>query len=150
MAKGAERVALLQEAVAILEGVSARLHHARALVDYGAALRRNGERTAAQEPLRQALHHASRCGAQSLTSRATDELLAAGARPRRVTLSGPEALTAQELRVAQLAARGATNRDIAQQLFVTRRTVEIHLTSAYRKLNITSRQHLAAALGVPE
>jgi DNA-binding NarL/FixJ family response regulator len=59
-------------------------------------------------------------------------------------------LTAQELRVARLAARGATNRDIAQQLFVTRRTIEIHLTSAYRKLNITSRHQLPAALASPK
>ncbi|TBL45043.1 LuxR family transcriptional regulator [Verrucosispora sp. SN26_14.1] len=146
VAKGAERLALLREAVTILESTSAPLHHAHALFEYGAALRRNGERSAAQEPLRRALHHASRCGAQLLTRQATDELLAAGARPRRHTLSGPEALTAQELRVAQLAAAGATNRDIAQRLFVTRRTVEIHLTNAYRKLNITSRGQLQAAL----
>ncbi|MEV7232215.1 AAA family ATPase [Polymorphospora sp. NPDC051019] len=150
VAKSGERVALLREAVTVLDGTSATLYHAHALFEYGAALRRSGERSAAQEPLRRALHHASRCGAQLLTSQATDELLAAGARPRRVTLSGPEALTAQELRVARLAARGATNRDIAQQLFVTRRTVEIHLTSAYRKLNITSRHELSAALASSE
>ncbi|MDW5326763.1 ATP-binding protein [Plantactinospora sp. KLBMP9567] len=149
-AKGAESVALLREAATTLERTSATLHHAHALVEYGAALRRNGERIAAQNPLRQALHHATRCGAQSLTSRAIDELSAAGARPRRKTLSGPDALTAQELRVARLAVRGATNRDIAQQLFVTRRTIEIHLTSAYRKLNITSRHQLPAALASPE
>ncbi|MGI5147247.1 AAA family ATPase [Plantactinospora sp. CA-294935] len=146
VAKGAESVALLREAVTTLEGTSATLHHAHALAEYGAALRRNGDRIAAQDPLRQALHHATRCGAQSLTSRTIDELLAAGARPRRATLSGPDALTAQELRVARLAAQGATNRDIAQQLFVTRRTIEIHLSNAYRKLNITSRQQLPAAL----
>ncbi|WFE27704.1 AAA family ATPase [Solwaraspora sp. WMMD791] len=150
VAKGTERVALLHEAVNTLESTSARLHHAHALVEYGAALRRAGERIAAQDPLRQALHHAKRCGAQPLASRAIEELTAAGARPRRATLSGSDALTAQELRVARLAAQGATNRDIAQQLFVTRRTIEIHLTSAYRKLNITSRHQLPAALATPK
>lgn len=150
VATGPERIALLQEAASTLEGTSATLHHAHALVEYGAALRRAGERTAAQDPLRRALDSATRCAARSLASRALDELLAAGARPRRATLSGPHALTAQELRVARLAAQGATNREIAQQLFVTRRTVEIHLTSAYRKLNIASRQQLPRALTMPQ
>ncbi|MET8678030.1 helix-turn-helix transcriptional regulator [Streptomyces sp. NPDC004647] len=68
--------------------------------------------------------------------------MAAGARPRRAVLSGPAALTASELRVARMAAAGSTNREIAQALFVTRRTVEVHLTSTYRKLGITSRQAL--------
>jgi DNA-binding CsgD family transcriptional regulator len=61
-------------------------------------------------------------------------------------LSGPEALTASELRIARLAAQGATNREIAQTLFLSRRTIEVHLTNTYRKLNIDSRQNLRSAL----
>ena len=70
----------------------------------------------------------------------------AGGRPRRAVLSGRDALTGCERRVAALAAQGLSNRDIAQTLFVTLRTVEGHLTGAYRKLDIDSREELAAAL----
>ena len=76
-------------------------------------------------------------------------LRAAGARPRRPVLSGPDALTAAERRVAELAARGMANREIAESLFVTVRTVEFHLSHSYRKLGIDSRGKLAAALGQP-
>jgi DNA-binding CsgD family transcriptional regulator len=87
------------------------------------------------------------CGAAALAARAETELLATGARPRRVALSGVESLTPSERRVAELAAAGPTNREIAQELFVTQRTVEVHLTSVYRKLGIDSRSQLSAALG---
>jgi DNA-binding CsgD family transcriptional regulator len=70
----------------------------------------------------------------------------AGARPRRAALSGCDALTAAERRVATLAAEGLTNRQIAQALFVTTRTVETHLTHTFAKLDLTSRDELAAAL----
>ena len=86
-------------------------------------------------------------GAASVADQARTELVAAGARPRRNRLTGPESLTASELRVARLAADGHTNREIAQALFVTRRTVEVHLTNAYRKLDIQSRDALPDALG---
>ena len=74
------------------------------------------------------------------------ELYAAGARPRTTALGGVDALTASERRVAAFAAEGQSNRDIAQALFVTQRTVETHLTHAFRKLGIASRSALAAAL----
>jgi DNA-binding NarL/FixJ family response regulator len=74
------------------------------------------------------------------------ELYATGARPRTTALAGVESLTARELRVATLAADGQTNREIAQALFVTPKTVEVHLSSAYRKLDIRSRRELAGAL----
>lgn len=70
----------------------------------------------------------------------------AGARPRRVALTGLDALTPSERRVSEMAARGMTNKEIAQALFVTLRTVEMHLSSAYRKLEIHSRRGLAEAL----
>lgn len=131
---------------ALDHGVPTRLEHLRALVDLGAARRRCGRLEAARAPLRVALHHADRSGAARLAERARAELVAAGARPRRAALSGRDALTAAEQRVASLAAEGRTNRQIAQALFVTQRTVETHLTHTFAKLDVTSRDELAAAL----
>jgi DNA-binding CsgD family transcriptional regulator len=122
------------------------LEQARALVDLGVALRRARRPSDARLPLREGLELAVRCGAAVLAQRARDELLAAGARPRRDRLSGPEALTASELRVARMAVEGKSNPEIAQALFLTRRTVETHLTHAYQKLGIGSREELATAL----
>ncbi|HZB74630.1 MAG TPA: helix-turn-helix transcriptional regulator, partial [Solirubrobacteraceae bacterium] len=111
-----------------------------------AALRRANRRAEARESLRAGMELAGRCGADALSQRAHEELLVAGARPRRLMFSGPEALTPSERRVAELAAEGQSNREIAQALFVTTKTVEVHLTSAYRKLDIGSRVQLAGAL----
>jgi class 3 adenylate cyclase/tetratricopeptide (TPR) repeat protein len=111
---GEDGLALLREAVAVLEPSSARLEHAKALVELGAALRRANKRSDSREPLRQGLELATRCGAAPLAERAETELLATGARPRRIALSGIESLTPSERRVAQMAAEGNTNREIAQ------------------------------------
>jgi class 3 adenylate cyclase/DNA-binding CsgD family transcriptional regulator len=137
---------LLQESVGVLEPSPARVEHAYALADLGAALRRANRRADAREHLRQALELAQRGGATLLAERAHEELIATGARPRRVELSGAAALTPSERRIAALAAEGQTNRDIAQALFVTLRTVEMHLSNAFRKLGISSRTQLSAAL----
>jgi DNA-binding CsgD family transcriptional regulator len=141
----------LEESAAVLARSGAVLEHARTLVDLGSALRRARRRTDARTPLREGLELATRCDAHVLARRARDELLAAGARPRREALSGPDALTASERRVARMAAEGNSNPEIAQALFLTRRTVETHLTHAYQKLGIGSREKLATALraGVP-
>src|SRR5262249_3961557 len=141
-------LAHLSEAVNVLAGTSAVLEHARALVDLGAALRRGRRRAEARGALYAALDQAIRCGASALADRAGEELLAAGARPHRSRTSGPEALTPSERRVARLAAAGRSNPEIAQALFLTRRTVETHLTHAYRKLGIDSREQLDDALGL--
>jgi DNA-binding CsgD family transcriptional regulator len=143
---GNRGIELLREAVAVLESTPAALEHARALTDLGAALRRANRRADAREPLRVGLDLAQRCGATALVERAHRELLAAGARPRRLLLRGVESLTASERRVAELAAAGRTNREIAQTLFVTEKTVESHLGHVYRKLDIASRSQLAGAL----
>ena len=137
---------LLSEAVATLEGSGADLELAHALTDHGAALRRTGHRTDAQLPLRRGLDLAHRCGAAPLASRARDELTATGARPRRPALSGIESLSPRERRVAQLAAQGLANREIAEALFVTMKTVETHLGHIYRKLDIQSRSELPSEL----
>jgi DNA-binding CsgD family transcriptional regulator len=84
-----------------------------------------------------------------LARRARRELHAAGARPRRDALSGIDALTPAEHRVATLAAQGCSNPEIAQRLYITRRTVETHLTHAYQKLDITARAQLPARLTPP-
>jgi DNA-binding CsgD family transcriptional regulator len=136
----------LQEAVAVLGGSRARLEHARALVELGAALRRANQRIFAREPLTAGLELAYRCGATRLAERASIELQATGARPRRAVLTGLEALTPSERRIAELAAGGMSNAEIAQALFVTINTVEGHLRHAYRKLSINSRSLLSAAL----
>jgi DNA-binding CsgD family transcriptional regulator len=132
--------------VATLAETTARLEHAHSLVELGAALRRTGDRWAAREPLRAGLELAHRCGALPLDERARIELAASGARPRKAVRSGVEALTPSELRVARLAAGGRTNREIAQELFVTVKTVEFHLRHCYQKLDIARRNELADAL----
>jgi DNA-binding CsgD family transcriptional regulator/tetratricopeptide (TPR) repeat protein len=142
-------IALLEEAVQVLSSSPAKLEHAKARTELGAALRRANRRAQARQQLRHAVELATICGAAALTTRAESELLATGARPRRVALSGVDSLTPSERRVAEMAAEGPTNREIAQALFVTQRTVEVHLTSIYRKLAINSRSQLAAALFEP-
>jgi len=141
-----DRVVALEEAVRAARRSPSRLVRAEALGELGAALRRTGERVAARPPLREARELAHQCGATGLETRAHEELLIAGARPRRMALSGVDALTASERRVAELAARGYRNREIAQALFVTIRTVEVHLGHAYTKLGIRGRSQLSDAL----
>jgi DNA-binding CsgD family transcriptional regulator/tetratricopeptide (TPR) repeat protein len=143
---GEHGLVLLEEAVQVLSNSPAKLEQARARTELGAALRRANRRADAREQLRQGLELATICGAAPLAERAESELLATGARPRRIALSGVASLTPSERRVAELAAEGPTNREIAQALFVTQRTVEVHLTSIYRKLAISSRSQLAGAL----
>jgi DNA-binding NarL/FixJ family response regulator len=132
----------LAEAVAVLEDSCARLELARALTALGAARRRVGYRRDAREPLRRRLDLATRCGAVALAAQARQELVAAGARPRPADL-GAEALTASELRVGRMAAQGMTNRQIAESLFITTKTVKAHLGHIFSKLYITSRTQLA-------
>jgi DNA-binding CsgD family transcriptional regulator/tetratricopeptide (TPR) repeat protein len=144
---GEKGLRLLQQAIDTLADSPARLEYAKALADLGAALRRAGHRVDARDPLRQALDLAVRCGATPLAATTRTELAAAGGRPRHTAVTGPDSLTPSERRVADLAAEGATNRQIAQSLYITPKTVEVHLSAAYRKLEITTRTQLEAALG---
>ena len=137
---------LLEEAVTSLEGSAARLELAKALLSLGRELRRQGERRAARGPLARAFDIADRGGVGSIVHAAREELRLAGARPRRTSLGGPPSLTPAERRVARMAVAGASNAEIAQRLFVSLRTVETHLTHAYRKLDISSRDELAGVL----
>jgi DNA-binding NarL/FixJ family response regulator len=144
--KGPDGLEELEEAATLLERSDQRIERARAFAALGAELRRARRPTDAREPLRRALELAEKAGAGALAENVRSELYATGARPRTTALDGVESLTERELRVAKLAADGQTNRDIAQALYVTPKTVEVHLTNAYRKLNIGSRRELPAAL----
>lgn len=136
---GAAGIELLRESEAKLATSPARLEHARSLVELGAALRRAQRRGEAREQLTAGMELAHRCGADRLVGRADDELHAAGGRPRRIARSGAEALTPSELRVALLATEGRSNVEIAQELFVSLKTVETHLSNAYAKLGLSGR-----------
>jgi DNA-binding CsgD family transcriptional regulator/tetratricopeptide (TPR) repeat protein len=144
--QGDAGIALLVQAVDVLATSPARLEHSLALLELGAASRRAGRRADARDPLRQALEVARACGADAVVARAHDELVAAGARPRRDPLESRNELTASELRVARMAADGMTNREIAQRLFLTENTIQTHLRSSFRKLDIGSRSQLARSL----
>jgi DNA-binding CsgD family transcriptional regulator len=146
---GPEALAWLREAIAVLEHSPARLEHARALVNLGAGLLARGERLAAREPLSQGLDLADRCGSAALVERARAALMTSGARPRRAALTGPDALTAAERRTARMAAEGLGNRQIAQALFLSTKTVETQLSRAYEKLGIRGRGELPTALNPP-
>jgi ATP/maltotriose-dependent transcriptional regulator MalT len=149
VAPRADGIPLLREAAGLLAQAPAPVELARALLELGAALRREGHRVEARDHLRQGLELAYRAGATPLAARAREELLAAGGRPRKPIFTGVEALTASELRVARLAAEGRTNRQIAEGLFVTQRTVETHLRHIFQKLDIAGREQLPSKLTAP-
>jgi DNA-binding CsgD family transcriptional regulator len=143
---GDEGLALLRESVDVLAASQAQLERAKSFTELGAALRRANQRAEARAFLEEGLELATRCGAIVLAERAHVELLATGARPRRLVRSGVDSLTPSERRVAQMATEGQTNREIAQALFVTPKTVETHLSHVYRKLGIQARSQLAGAM----
>ncbi|OBK52831.1 LuxR family transcriptional regulator [Mycobacterium sp. 1081908.1] len=143
-----DAAAMLDRAITSLRDSAYRLELARALFDRGRVLRRQGHRHAARSLVEEGMDLAARCEATPLVDAAREELLVLGARPRRVMVSGVEALTAAERRVADMAATGQNNREIAQALFVTEKTVEAHLNRVFRKLGIRSRRELPAQLAV--
>lgn len=141
-----ERLGLLEEAVTVLESSQARLELAHALADLGSELSRLDRRREGRDAHRHAIKLADDCGAVVLAERARGELQSGPGRRARTELTGRSALTAAEWRVCRQAAEGRTNREIAQALFVTEKTVERHLSSAYQKLEIRSRFQLASAI----
>ena len=144
---GDEGLVLLREAVAVLERSSARLELAHALADLGTELSRSGRRKEGRGAQRRAISLAGQCGAVALAESAMAGLHAGPGRRARLELTGPTALTAAERRVCRQVAEGQTNREVAQALFVTEKTVERHLSAAYQKLGIRSRFQLASAIG---
>lgn len=143
---GAAGVSHLEEAVELVSATPARMETARCTIALGMLRRRAGHRNAALEALRAGADLAQQLGARSIAEEARREMRLLGARPRRLAFSGADALTAAERRVAQLAVAGSSNRQIAQELYVSLKTVETHLSHAYRKLGIGSRSQLARAL----
>ena len=144
--RGAEGLRDLERSVALLETSTARLELAKSLAAYGAALRRGRQPTEARVPLERAHELARACDATAVVESIRKELAASGVRRVRDEVGGAGALTPSERRVADLASGGRSNREIAQELFVTPKTVEVHLSAAYRKLGIASRHALAGAL----
>jgi DNA-binding CsgD family transcriptional regulator len=143
---GEPGMTLAGEAVATLAMSDARLEHARARADLGELMRETATREERRAVLSEALELAHMCGATRLEHHVLAALREAGARPRRRRLTGPDALTPSERRVAQMAASGLTNREIAEALFLTVRTIEFHLLNCYRKLRIGGRRQLSAVL----
>lgn len=125
----ANPIEVLREAVDLLANSPARLEYARALVSLGGSLRRQGQRVDSREPLRAGYELARECGADALADTARAELRASGIRLRREALSGAASLTPSERRIADMALGGAANSEIAQELFLTVKTVEMHLTN---------------------
>lgn len=145
---GRHRLDLLEEAVSLGADAPVRLEYLHALVDLGAAHRRSNRRSAARQPLTDALELCRERGATALARRAKAEIAAGGGRRTGTQYSGVQTLTPSERRVAALAAQGQTTRQIAGELFITVKTVEFHLRHIYRKLDISStRAELARVLG---
>lgn len=146
---GSRGVELLRDSVSELERADAALELAKALVELGAMIRRSGSKADARAPLRRATELARSCGATAVARRGSEELRATGVKLSAAVaaVGGIESLTPSEHRVARMASEGRTNREIAEALFISMRTVETHLTHAYQKLEISSRSQLGSALG---
>jgi DNA-binding CsgD family transcriptional regulator len=142
-ASAAARPAALAEAVEALAASPLRTEEARARLDLGTVHLRGGRRREGRAELEAALELALAAEARGVARRAAEELEIAGAAPRRLSF---DELTASERRIAEHAAAGRTNREIAAELFITPKTVENHLTRVYGKLGISSRRELAALL----
>ena len=126
-----------------LAASSLRTEEARARADLGVALLRSGQRRDGRAQLDAAVEVAVACGARAVARAASAELEVAGAPAKRLAF---DELTASERRVAELAAAGASNREVAEELSVTPKTVENHLTRVYAKLGVASRAELSTAL----
>jgi DNA-binding CsgD family transcriptional regulator len=140
------RLGLCRHALELLDDGSAVLESARLRLELGSTLARMGRRVEAREALRPALADADACGALALAKRARRELVATGMRPRRAAFEGAAALTPRQRQICELAAAGKGNKAISRELFLSIKTVETHLAAAYRKLGVSTRSSLRAAL----
>ncbi|HEX6469857.1 MAG TPA: LuxR C-terminal-related transcriptional regulator [Streptosporangiaceae bacterium] len=143
---GPDGLSTLEESVALLARSPARVEHAAALYDLGRLLGETGRREDARGLLHEAYRIATGCGARPLADLCAAEIKRVGGRRPRAPVGGTAALTSRERLIAERAAAGATNREIAQELMLTLRTVEAHLTGVYRKLGISGRAELASRL----
>ena len=133
---------LYREAIERLGHCRVALDLARAHLLYGEWLRRRGRRVDAREQLRSARASFAEMGAEAFAQRAERELLATGETARKRTIETTDDLTPHEARIARMARDGASNQDIATELFVSRKTVEYHLHKVFTKLGISTRQQL--------
>jgi DNA-binding CsgD family transcriptional regulator len=140
------RIALCERALAVTQGAPALLESVRARLELGSTLRYIGRRVEARDALRPALADADAAGAVLLAQRARRELVATGLRPRKAAIEGTASLTPRQRQVCDLAAAGKSNRAIAQELFLSIKTVETHLAAGYRKLGVNTRADLAERL----
>ena len=141
----ARRLALCETTLARGGNAGSVLELSRIRLELGHALARLGRRVEARRPLQLVLADADRTGATLLAARARRELVATGLRPRRTQTEGMASLTPRQRQVCELAASGTTNRAIAQQLFLSVKTVETHLAAAYEKLGVENRESLVVA-----
>jgi len=149
LVEGGERgIEMLREAMTQAERSEARVERALVQVALGRALNDAGRKAEARDWLRRGIHQSRQLGVFLLAAHALSLISDAGGRPRRLALTGVEALTPAELRVAQMVASGLSNREVAEGLFVTVKAVEAHLGKVYRKLSISSRAQLGEALRV--
>ena len=147
LVEGGDRgIEMLREAVGHAERSEAKVERALAQVALGRALNEAGQKAEARDWLRRGIHQARQHGVYLLAAQALRLISDAGGRPRRLALTGVEALTPAERRVAQMVASGLSNREVAEGLFVTVKAVEAHLGKVYRKLGIAKRSELAGAL----
>jgi DNA-binding CsgD family transcriptional regulator len=140
----------LEESARVLDGSPLRFELATTLIEYGTRLNELKRRPQARRVVRAGLDLAERCGSADLVDRARAQYVVAGGRLRPALPTGVSGLTAAERRAVALAAADRTNRQIAEELFLSVRTVEIHLTNAYRKLGVARRSELAAALAAAD
>jgi DNA-binding CsgD family transcriptional regulator len=140
------RIALCERAIAVADSTSALLPSIRARLDLGSTLAYMGNRVEARDALRPALADADAAGAVLLAQRARRELVATGLRPRSAAIEGVASLTPRQRQICELASAGKSNREIAQALFLSAKTVETHLLTSYRKLGVNARTDLAGAL----
>jgi DNA-binding CsgD family transcriptional regulator len=140
------RIALCERAIAVVAGTPGLLESVRARLELGSTLAYMGRRVDARDALRPALADADAAGAVLLADRARRELVATGLRPRRAAVEGTAALTPRQRQVCELAAAGRANRAIAQELFLSIKTVETHLAAVFSKLGVSTRADLAEHL----
>jgi DNA-binding CsgD family transcriptional regulator len=146
MADDEHAEAFYEESMDLLGRTRMRPELARTHLLYGEWLRRRKRRGEARTQLRTAHEMFADMGAAAWADRARVELQATGERARKRTVQTEHHLTPQERRIAELAADGATNAEIATRLFITQSTVEYHLNKIFRKLDITSRRSLRTVM----
>jgi DNA-binding CsgD family transcriptional regulator len=145
LASDCEADALYTEAIDRLAACPSTIHLARTQLLYGEWLRRRKRRSEARPHLRAAYTRFGEMGAAGFAERARLELVATGETARTRSPETRNGLTPQETQIAMLASRGATNPEIASELFISPSTVDYHLRKVFRKLDVTSRRHLAGA-----